>query len=379
MFHRKGRLTWLVAIVAVLSFTVAACGSSKDDTKDTTTTSSAGGATTPTSAADTGALAKLSGKLDGGGSSLQDTFEQKASSDFDAAVKDAGGSSTITYTKSGSSDGKKALADKTLDFAGSDSPIKPEETAAFGTRKILYFPIVAGPISVAYKLSGVTKLSLSADTIAKIFQAQVTAWNDPAIKADNPGVTLPSTKIAVVHRSDGSGTTSNFTKFLVAAAPSVWKLDAGETVNWPGTTQGGEKSTGVTAIIKGTDGAVGYVDLADAAKENLDVAAVKGSGSDYVKPTSDAASKALAAATVKPDLTYNPIDSKGAGAYPITSPTWILVDAKQSSAAKADLIKGYLKYILDQAQAQASQLLYAPVPDALKQKAIAQIDQITAG
>ena len=155
---------------------------------------------------------------------------------------------------------------------------------------------MAGPIAVAYNLKGVDKLNLSADTIAKIFQAQITTWNDPAIKADNPGVTLPSTKITVVHRSDGSGTTSNFTKFLVAAAPTRWKLDAGETVNWPGSTQGGEKSTGVTAIIKGTDGAVGYVDLADAAKENLDVAAVKGSGSDFVKPTPDAASKALAVA-----------------------------------------------------------------------------------
>ncbi|MDQ6696820.1 MAG: phosphate ABC transporter substrate-binding protein PstS [Actinomycetota bacterium] len=377
MKNRKSRLTGLIAVLAVLSLFVAACGSSsKTSTKKTTTT---GVGATPTSAADKGALAKLSGKLDGGGSSFQDTFEQKATSDFGAAVKAAGGSTTITYTKSGSSDGKKGLGDKTLDFAGSDSPIKPEEKSSFGTRKILYFPIVAGPIAVAYKLKGVTDLKLSADTIAKIFQAQITTWDDPAIKADNPGATLPSTKISVVHRSDGSGTTSNFTKFLVAASPKVWKLDKGETVKWPGSTQGGEKSTGVTAIIKGTDGAVGYVDLSDAAKENLDVAAVKGSGSDFVKPTSDSASKALAATTVAADLTYNPIDAKGAGAYPITSPTWILVDAKQSSAAKADVLKAYLKFILDQEQTQATSLLYAPLPDALKQKAVAQIEQITAG
>ena len=130
-------------------------------------------------------------------------------------MKAAGGSTTITYTKSGSSDGKKGLADKSLDFAGTDSAIKPEEKGSFGSRKILYFPIVGGPIALAYNLTGVDKLRLSADTIAKIFQAQITTWNDPAIMADNPGVTLPSTKIAVVHRSDGSGTTSNFTKFLV--------------------------------------------------------------------------------------------------------------------------------------------------------------------
>ncbi len=377
MKNRQSRLTWLVAIVSVLSLFIAACGDSNDDSKKKTTTTA--GATTPSSAADKGSLAKLSGKLDGGGSSFQDTFEQKASADFDAAVKDAGGDTTIKYTNSGSSDGKKGLADKSLDFAGSDSAIKPEEESLFGSRKILYFPIVGGPISVAYNLKGVDNLKLSADTLAKIFQAQVTTWDDGAIKADNPGADLPSTKIAVVHRSDGSGTTSNFTKFLVAASPSVWKLDAGETVKWPNSTQGGEKSTGVTAIIKGTNGAVGYVDLADAAKEDLNVAAVKGSGSDFVKPTSDTASKALAAAEVKPDLTYNPIDSKGAGAYPITSPTWILVDAKQSEAGKVEVLKGYLKYILDQEQARASSLLYAPLPDSLKQKAVAQIDQITAG
>ncbi len=374
MKNRKSRFTWLVAIVAVLSLFTAACGK-KDKSSDKTTDPK----NTTTSAPDKSALGKLNGKLDGSGSSFQDTFEQKVSADFDAAVKSAGGTTTITYTKTGSSDGKKALADKTSDFAGSDSAIKPEEKGTYGSRKILYFPIVGGPISVAYNLKGVDNLNLSADTLAKIFQAQITTWDDAAIKADNPDATLPPTKIAVVHRSDGSGTTKNFTKFLMAASPSTWKLDSGETVNWPGSTQGGEKSTGVTAIVKGTDGAVGYVDLADAAKENLNVAAVKGSGSDFVKPTADSASKALAAADVKPDLTYDPIDSKGAGAYPITSPTWILVDAKQADAAKADVLKAYLKYILDQGQSQATALLYAPLPDALQQKAMSQLDQITAG
>ena len=223
--NRKSRLTWLVAIVAVSSLFAAACGASADSKKTSTTTTAA--ATTSRRRPPTPpAWPSLSGKLDGGGSSFQDTFEQKASADFDAAVKAAGGNATITYTKTGSSDGKKALADKSLDFAGSDSAIKPEEEGPFGGRKILYFPIVGGPIAVAYNLTGVDKLNLSADTLAKIFQAQITTWNDPAIKADNPGATLPSTKITVVHRSDGSGTTSNFTKFLVAASPTVWKLDA---------------------------------------------------------------------------------------------------------------------------------------------------------
>jgi len=370
---KKSRATWLLAVLALLALFVTACGSDDDSSsKDTTTTTAAGGARS----AD---LAKASAKLQGQGSSFQDTVQQKMTSGFGAAVKDAGGSGTVTYTKTGSSDGKKALADKTVDFAGSDSAIKDEEKAAFGSRKILYFPIVGGPIAVAYNLSGVDELNLSPDTIAKIFQAEITSWDDKAIKADNPDADLPSTKITVVHRSDGSGTTSNFTKFLVAGAPDTWKLDSGDTVSWPTTTQGAEKSTGVISVVKQTDGAIGYADLADAAKENLDVASVKGSGSEFVKPTSDTASKALGGATVSADLTYNPIDSKAAGAYPITSPTWIIVDAKQSKAANAAILKAYLTFILNQEQSQAPGLLYAALPDDLKQKALAQVDQITAG
>ena len=374
--NRKSRSIWLLAVFAVFAVVLAGCGSDKKSSSDKTTTTT--GSSDSTTAAAAG-LDKLTATIDGRGSSFQDTFEQKMSSDFGAAVQKAGGSAKVTYTKTGSTDGKKGLGDKTVDFAGSDSAIKPEEAAAFAGRKILYFPITGGPIAVAYNLTGVDQLNLSADTLAKIFQAMITTWNDPAIKAENPNATLPGTKIAVVHRSDGSGTTSNFTKFLKTASPTIWTLDSGETVKWPASTQGAEKSTGVTSVIKQTNGAIGYVDLADAAKENLDVASVKGAGGAYVQPTPDTASAAIAAATIAPDLTYNPLNTKDAKAYPITSPTWILVDAKQTDAAKADVIKAYLTYIFDTGQAQAKSLLYAPLPDSLKQKAVTQIDQITTG
>jgi phosphate transport system substrate-binding protein len=371
--NRKG-IAWLIALVAALSLLASACGSDSDGSS--TTTAPGGSTTTPPS---TEGLADLSGTLNGQGSSFQDTFEQQVSSDFAKLVKDNGGSATVTYTKTGSSDGKKALADKTVDFAGSDSPIKDEEKASFGDRDILYFPIVGGPIAVAYNLSGVDSLNLSPDTVAKIFQAQITTWNDPAIKADNPDADLPSTKITVVHRSDGSGTTKNFTKYLTKAAPDTWKLDAGEEVNWPAGTQGAEKSTGVTSVIKGTDGAIGYADLADAAKEELSVASIANASGDFVAPTPDAASAALAGADVADDLTYDPLAVDAKGAYPITSPTWILVDKAQGNAGKAAVIKAYLKYVLTTGQEQAKQLLYAPLPKALADKAVAQIDQITAG
>lgn len=368
MLNRRGR-TWLAALAVPLALLASACGSS--DSAGTSAGGSGGGSG--------GDLAKVSGTLNGQGSSFQDTFEQAVAAGFGKAVKTDGGQATVTYTKTGSSDGKKALADQTVGFAGSDSAIKDEEKAAFGSRQILYFPIVGGPIAVAYKLNGVEKLNLGPDVIANIFQAQIISWDDAAIKADNPGVTLPSEPITVVHRSDGSGTTKNFTKWLTEAAPDTWKLDSGEEVNWDPKTQGAEKSTGVTSVVKSTEGAIGYADLADAAKESLSVAAVGNPSGDFVAPTPDSASAALDAAEIAADLTYDPLNADAAGAYPITSPTWILVDAKQADQATADLLKAYLNYVLTTGQGQAKQLLYAPLPKSLADQAIAQIDKITVG
>ena len=378
MKKHQSRVAWLLALVAALALLVSACGSDNKTDSSKTTTTEGGSSTTAAGSgmsADTALLAKATAHVDGQGSSFQDTLQQQMSSDFAKAAKDAGGSATVTYTKTGSADGKKALADKTVDYAGSDSPIKDEEKASFGSRKILYFPTVGGPITVAYNVQGVDKLQLSAETIAKIFSAKITSWDDAAIKADNPGATLPSTKITVVHRSDGSGTTSNFTKFLTKAAPDAWTAGSGDTVNWPKSTQGAEKSTGVIAVVKQTNGAVGYADLADAAKENLNVASVKNAAGEYVAPTPESASKALELATVNADLTYDPIWVDGAGAYPITSPTWMLVDAA-TTGGTADTLKAYLDYILTTGQGQAKTLFYAPLPESLAKKAIAQIDQI---
>ncbi len=154
MKNRKG-IAWLIAMVSVFSLFAAACGSSDSSSSDTTTTKASG---SDTSEPDMSGLADLKGKIDGGGSSFQDTFQQKVSTGFDDEVKAAGGDTTVTYTKSGSSDGKKALADGTLNFAGSDSPIKDEEKPGFGDREILYFPIVGGPIAVPFNLEGIDEL-----------------------------------------------------------------------------------------------------------------------------------------------------------------------------------------------------------------------------
>src|SRR5436190_9192447 len=238
--QRPARL--LVAIVA-LALALAACGSSDKAKSPSSTNGGSGGS--------------LSGTLDGAGSSFQKTFNEAVI----AAFQDANDGVTVTYNPIGSGDGKSALQTKTVDFAGTDSLPKPDELKDYQGGTVLNFPTVAAPITVSYNLSDVKKLQLSGTTLAKIFSLKIKKWDDAAIAKDNPGVTLPSTAITVVHRSDASGTTTNFTKFLTAVDPTDWTLGSGDTVNWTslGTTQGGEKNSGVAQIVKSTEGAVGYV------------------------------------------------------------------------------------------------------------------------
>ncbi|MGI8664005.1 MAG: phosphate ABC transporter substrate-binding protein PstS [Acidimicrobiales bacterium] len=360
---------WLVGLLAALTIATAACSS---DSK--TTTSSGSSSSSSASGAPAYDYASLSGTLNGSGSSFQDSFDQKAITDFKAVAPKV----AVTYTKSGSGAGKTDLQGAVVQFAGTDSIIKDEDKAKY-KGDVLYFPTVGAPITVAFNVSGVSKLQLSADVVAGIFGGTITTWNDQKIGADNAGVTLPPTPIVVVHRSDASGTTSNFTKFLKKAAPSVWTLDSGDTVNWPATTQGAEKNSGVASVVSGTNGAVGYVDLADAASAKLATAAIKNSAGKFVEGKLPGAAAALKGATVKDDLTYDPIGAAGDDAYPITSPTWIIAYAAQPDKATADALKGFLNFILTDGQKQANAVGYAPLPTDLATKAIAQLSKITGG
>ena len=274
-------------------------------------------------------------QLNGSGSTFQQTFDQAAIQAF----QDKNSGITINYAGGGSGKGKTDLQTKTVDFAGTDSLVKAADVSKYQGGKFLYFPIVAAPITVSYKLSGVDKLQLSGPTLAKIFSGTVKKWNDAAIKADNPGATLPSTDIVIVHRAEASGTTSNFTKYLVAAGGSDWTLGSGDTVNWPSSSQAGQGNSGVAQAISSTDGAIGYVDFSDALAAKLTFASIKNKAGTFVAPSLAGASAAVAAATIADDLTYSPLNEPGADAYPITSPTWILVYANQTDKAKGTALK----------------------------------------
>jgi phosphate transport system substrate-binding protein len=285
---------------------------------------------------------------------------------------------TITYAGGGSGKGQTDLQAQLVQWAGSDGVPKPEEASLYKGGKVLNFPTVGAPITVSYNLSGVDKLQLSADTIAGIFQGTITKWDDAAIKTDNPGADLPGTDITVAHRSDGSGTTANFTKYLTKAAATAWKLGTDKTVAWPSGQQAGNGNAGVAQIVKGTDGAIGYVDFSDAKAAELSFAAIKNASGKYVVASVDGATAAMESATVNPDLSFDPLDASGATAYPITSPTYILVYATQKDAAVGDALKGFLDFIYADGQDLAASVDFAKLPSNILSQAKAQVGQITS-
>ncbi|MFZ4718116.1 MAG: phosphate ABC transporter substrate-binding protein PstS [Ilumatobacteraceae bacterium] len=371
-----------VAGILSLALLASACGSDSS-TSDTTAAPTTGGSTDTTTGAETTAgsttPSDLSATLNGSGATFPKTFYEEAIAEFTAANSGV----TINYGGGGSGKGRQDLADQIVDWAGTDGVIKEEDLPGFKGGEVLYFPTVVAPITVSFNLDGVDEVSLSAETIAKIFQVEITNWNDAAIAADNPGVTLPDQAITVVHRSDSSGTTGNFTKFLEKAAGpdagGVWKLGTDSTVEWPANTQGAEGNGGVASLVQSTKGAIGYVDLSDAIDSGLAFAKVKNKAGNFVEASLDNASAAAEGAEIKDDLTFSAIWADGDNAYPITAQTWIIAYKKQTDAAKAAALKAFINYILTDGQDLAPTVNFAPLPTDLDDKAIAQLDAFEIG
>jgi len=347
---------------AVAVALLAACSSSTTSAPPAAT----GGATSGSTSA------ALSGTLNGSGSTFQTPFQEQAIQNF----KSVQSGMTVNYGGGGSGKGRTDLASGVVNFAGSDSPVPSKEASNFAGKTVLYFPVVIGPITLSYNLSGVSSLKLDATVIANIFQAKIKTWNDPAIKALNSGVTLPSTPITIAVRSDSSGTTQNFSLFLDTAVPSVWTLGSSSTISWPSTARAGNGNSGVAQIVKSTAGAIGYVDYADAKASGLTYASVKNKDGNYVAPSPESASAAAAGTTIKPDLTFHAVWAPGAQAYPITYQSWDLVIQAQSSANTTKMLQAYIGYLLGPGQQLLPTLGYAPLPASLDTQAKAQLDKI---
>lgn len=346
------------AAALALALLAAACGGG-DDTTATTPGGAAAGET------------PLSATLNGSGATFPKSFYEVAIGGY----KQVQPGVTVNYAGGGSGTGRQNLQDGVVDYAGSDGLVKEADVSKY-KGEFLYIPTVAAPITVSYNLDDVRDLTLDADAIARIFQRQITKWDDPAIAALNPSVRLPATDITVAHRSDGSGTTENFTLYLVAAAPSTWTLKSGSTVEWPTDTQAGNGNQGVAQIVKSTPGAIGYVDLSDAKASGLQFAKVKNKAGTAVVPSVASTTAALDGAEVNADLSYNPLNADGEGAYPITAPTWLLVYKNQTDKAKGDALKSFLRYVVTDGQELAEDVDYAPLPKSLQDRTLAQIDKI---
>ena len=310
--------------------------------------------------------------LNASGATFQKPYQEVA---IEAYTK-ANPSITINYGAGGSGKGRQDLADMVTDYAGSDAPFKDADLGKIKGGEILYFPVMLGAITVSYNVDGVDKLQLSGETLGKIFQRDIKKWNDAAIAADNPGVKLPATDIVVAHRSDGSGTTENFTKYLDMASNGAWKLKSGSTVEWPADTQAGNGNAGVAQIVKATKGAIGYVDLSDAKASGLKYAALKNKAGKYVEPTTESTSAAGDGIEVKDNLTFWALDAGGDASYPITAQSWVIVYAKQTDKAKGEAVKKFIKYLVTDGQALLPEIDFAPLPQGLRDKAVAQLDRI---
>jgi len=281
----------------------------------------------------------------------------------------------FNYQSIGSGGGQKQILAQTVDFGASDGPMS-DENLSKAPGKILHIPTVAGADVVAYNLPGNSALKLDADTIAGIFLGQIKKWNDQKIALLNPGAKFPDQEIVVVHRSDGSGTTYIWTDYLSKISPE-WKTKVGTntSVNWP-TGIGGKGNEGVSGQVKQTPGAIGYVELIYAIQNKMPYAEVKNSAGQFVKPTIESVTAALATADIPDDFRFSMTNPPGKDAYPIAGATWLLVYEQQKDPAKGKKLVEFLKWAAKDGEKMAKDLEYAPLPETLQQRVLKRIDEI---
>jgi phosphate transport system substrate-binding protein len=352
-----------LACSAALALALAACGSSSNSNSSSTATS-------------TSSTSSVSATISGAGS----TFAAPVYEQWGSELKSAG--LTLNYQPVGSGAGITSLESKTVDFGASDPPLKAADEASIAKNgsPAVQIPMFLGAITVSYNLPGVKAgLKLEGKTIADIFLGKIKTWNDAAIKALNPGVSLPSTPITVIHRSDSSGTTDGFTGFLSDVDPE-WKAKVGEgkVVPWP-TGTGEKGNAGVAGGVQQTTGAVGYVEQAYALEHNFTYASVQNKSGKFVEPTLESTSAAAEGVTIPANLGIKISNPTAPTAYPITSQTFVVVNkdlCKAGTPGGETAAKGvakFLEYGLGEGQNILSKADYAKLPAAILEKSKAAL------
>ncbi|MCV7300849.1 phosphate ABC transporter substrate-binding protein PstS [Mycobacterium barrassiae] len=361
-----------LSVTAIAALTLSACGSDNN---------------TGTSGNTTGATGSASAECGGKNSITAEgsTAQQNAIAEFNKVWGQTCAGKNLSYNPTGSGAGREQFIAGNVDFAGSDSALKEEQIAAAAERcggnPAWNLPLVFGPIAMAYNIPGVDKLVLNGDTLAKIFQGQITKWNDPAIAALNEGVTLPDTTITPIFRSDSSGTTDNFQKYLEAASGGAWTKGDGSEFQG-GAGEGAQKSAGVAQAVQATPGAIGYVEKGFADQAGIPYAQID-NGSGAVVLTDESAGKAIDAAKFAAegnDLTLDLASLYGTqepGAYPLVLATYEIVCSKGYDADTSAAVKSFLTVAANAGQANLSPAGYVPLPAAFKERLVTSIDAIS--
>lgn len=350
-----------VTTMVVVALGVSACGSD-DNTL---------GGRNAANAAPVRATCSGSGTLTGAGSTFQKNIELQWIKDFTGACP----GTTVDYKATGSGAGISQFGEGTVDYAGTDTVMKPDEQAKADARcgtgnTAIHLPVTAGAVVFTYNLRGLdAPLRLSPATIAGLFTGAVTRWDAPEIAGDNPGVALPSIAVQAVHRSDSSGTTDVLSRYLDSQAKGVWALGTGKELEWPGG-QAAKGSDGVTGVVKSTEGGITYTELSFAKSNDLPWAMVRNAAGKYVDATGLAVSATLATAKldtskkdVRAEVDYG---TKEPAAYPVAAVSYVIVcDEGNPNTA---LLKAFLGYAVAGGQTSADQLGYAPVPTSIAVK-----------
>ena len=366
--HRlPGRIVTRLGIGALLGLAVlfAGCGSS----------TSAVGAGTPTAVP-----CPSTTSLSGTGS----TFDNPLFTKMFASYANATCNVQVTYTATGSGAGVSQLLAGTVDFGATDAYVTDAQAATSTKGTILNVPVTIGAVAISYnvpELGTTSHLQLTGDTLANIFLGTVTTWNDPSIAASNPGVTLPSAKIIVVHRSDGSGTTGILSHYLSAVSPTwMTKVGAGSTLNWP-VGVGAKGNAGVAAEVKSTKYAIGYNELDYVLANAIQYASVQNADkSAYVVPSIAGVQAAASNATGVPaDLRFYIVNEPGTASYPISGYSWVIVYQAQSNADKGEALANMLWWMTHTGQQYAAPIFYVALSPSITTAVEGQIKSMTCG
>lgn len=270
----------------------------------------------------------------------------------------------INYQSIGSGGGIKQVSEGTVDFGASDGPMNDQQLAEAKV-KVMHIPTVLGSDVPVYNIPGVSKdLNFTGDEIADIYLGKITKWNDPRLVKDNPGANLPDKQILPVYRSDGSGTTYIFTDYL-SKVSSDWqsKVGKGTSVKWP-VGIGAKGNEGVAGMVRQAPNSFGYVELVYALQNKMAYGAVKNLAGKFIKATTDGVTAAAAGAakTMPADYRVSITNAPGAASYPISSFTWLLIPRQFADPAKGAAVKGFLTWMLEHGESEASGMGYAPLP-----------------